>query len=68
MTDQAKPTPRPWRRFLRFSVRGMIVVVLVIGGWLGWVVRSAQDSAGGSGSDQERRRHGPLRLGEERRE
>ena len=42
MTDQAKPVSRPWRRFLRFSVRGMIVVVLVIGGWLGWLVRSAR--------------------------
>ena len=37
----AKPTSRPWRRFLRFSVRGMIVIVLVIGGWLGWTVRQA---------------------------
>ena len=42
MPDQAKPVSRPWRRFLRFSVRGMIVVVLVIGGWLGWIVRSAR--------------------------
>jgi hypothetical protein len=42
MTDQAKPGSRLWRRFLRFSVRGMIVVVLVIGAWLGWVVRSAR--------------------------
>ena len=42
MTDQARPVSRSWRRFLRFSMRGMIVVVLVIGGWLGWVVRSAQ--------------------------
>ena len=32
---------RPWRRFLRFSVRGLIVVVLAIGGCLGWVDRSA---------------------------
>ncbi len=39
---QAKPVSRPWRRFLRFSVRGMIVLVLVIGGWLGWIVRSAR--------------------------
>ena len=42
MTDQAKPASRPWRRFLRFSVRGMIVLVLVVGGWLGWIVRSAR--------------------------
>ena len=42
MTDQAKPNPRPWQRFLRFSVRGMILLVLVIGGWLGWIVRNAR--------------------------
>jgi Leucine Rich repeat len=42
MNDQAKPASRPWRRFLRFSLRGMIVLVLVIGGWLGWIVRSAR--------------------------
>lgn len=33
---------RAWRRFLRFSVRGLIVAVLVIGAGLGWAVRSAQ--------------------------
>jgi internalin A len=37
-----KTVSRPWRRFLRFSVRGLIVSVLVIGGWLGWVVREAR--------------------------
>jgi hypothetical protein len=42
MPDQIKPLSRPWRRFLRFSVRGLIVFVLVIGVWLGWVVRQAQ--------------------------
>jgi hypothetical protein len=42
MTDQSKLVSRPWRRFLRFSVRGLIVLVLVIGGWLGWIVRSAR--------------------------
>jgi hypothetical protein len=31
--------PRPWRRFLRFSVRGMIALVLVVAG-PGGVVRS----------------------------
>ena len=30
-----------WRRLLRFSVRGLIVLVLVIGAGLGWLVRSA---------------------------
>jgi hypothetical protein len=42
MNDQAKPSRRPWWSFLRFSVRGMVVLVLVIGGWLGWMVRSAR--------------------------
>jgi internalin A len=41
MNDPAKPVSHPWRRFLRFSMRGMIVVVLVMGGGLGWLVRSA---------------------------
>ncbi len=38
----AGPISRRWRRFLRFSVRGLIVVVLVIGAALGWLVRSAR--------------------------
>ncbi len=42
MTDQAKPVSRPRRRVLRFSMRGMMVLVLAIGGWLGWFVRSAR--------------------------
>jgi hypothetical protein len=37
----AKPASRPWRRFLRFSVRGLIVLVMVIGCWLGWIVQGA---------------------------
>ena len=37
----AKPSSRPWRRFLRFSVRGLIVLVLVVGAGLGWIVRQA---------------------------
>jgi internalin A len=41
MTDQAKPFKRPWRSFLRFSVRALIVLVLVIGAGLGWIVRQA---------------------------
>ena len=40
-TTLAKPVPRPWRRVLRFSVRAMIGVVLVVGCLLGWIVRSA---------------------------
>ena len=42
MNDQANPVSRPWRRFLRFSVRGLVVLALVIGGWLGWIARSAR--------------------------
>jgi hypothetical protein len=30
-----------WRKYVRFSVRGLIVVVLLTGGWLGWIVREA---------------------------
>jgi internalin A len=36
------PVARPWRRFLHFSVRRLIVLVLVIGAGLGWLVRSAR--------------------------
>ena len=32
----------PWRRYLRFSMRGLIVAVLLIGGWLGWIIRGAR--------------------------
>ncbi len=42
MNDQVKPASRRWLRFLRFSVRGLIVLVLVIGGWLGWLVQSVR--------------------------
>ena len=42
MTDHSKPISRPRRRLLRFSVRGPIVLVLVIGAWLGWIVRIAR--------------------------
>ncbi len=37
----AEPVSRRWRRFLRFSVRGMIGLVLVAGAGMGWLVRSA---------------------------
>ena len=40
-SDQATPVSRSRRRFLCFSVRGMLVAVLVIGGWFGWIVRRA---------------------------
>jgi hypothetical protein len=35
------PISHPWRRFLRFSVRGLVVFVVVIGAGLGWTVRQA---------------------------
>jgi Leucine Rich repeat len=41
MSIQSRPISRPWRRYLRFSVRGLIVVVLLVGCWLGWIVRIA---------------------------
>ena len=44
-----------------FSVRGLIVVVLVIGLGLGWIVRGA-DAARGGGGDHERRRPGNIRT------
>jgi hypothetical protein len=40
MSSQSEPTPRPWRRYLRLSMRGLLVLVLLIGGWLGLLVRS----------------------------
>jgi len=40
MPDQPLPVSR--RRWLRISVRGLIILVLAIGGWLGWMVRSAR--------------------------
>ena len=42
MPTLAGPVSHPWRRFLRFSVRALIVLVLVIGAGLGWIVRSAR--------------------------
>ena len=33
---------RPWRRFLRFSVRTLILLVLAIGAWLGFTVHNAR--------------------------
>jgi len=37
-----EPVSRPWCRYLRLSVRGLIVLVLVVGLALGWIVRSAR--------------------------
>jgi hypothetical protein len=42
MTDQPNFIARPRWSYLRFSVRGLIVFVLVIGAGMGWLVRSAR--------------------------
>ncbi len=36
------PDRNPRRRILRQSVRGLLILVLVIGAWLGWLVRGAR--------------------------
>jgi hypothetical protein len=41
MADQARPVSG-WRHYLRFSVRGLLILVLLIGGWLGWFARTAR--------------------------
>ena len=40
-TIKPKPLRIPGEDFCASSIRGLIVLVLVIGGWLGWIVRSA---------------------------
>jgi hypothetical protein len=42
MPADPKTISRPWRRYLRFSVRGMIVLLVLTGGCQGWMVRSAR--------------------------
>jgi hypothetical protein len=42
MTDQPKTGSRSWWKYARFRVRTMIVVVLVVGGGLGWFVGRAR--------------------------
>jgi hypothetical protein len=37
-----KTVSRRWRSSLRFSLRGLIILVLLIGGWLGWIVHRAR--------------------------
>ncbi len=41
MSCEPNRSPRSWRRFLRFGLRGLIVVVLLIAAGLGWIVRQA---------------------------
>jgi hypothetical protein len=42
VTIKPKPLSRPWWNYVRFSLRALIVLVLLIGLCLGWLVRSAQ--------------------------
>src|SRR5438045_3013968 len=37
-----QPSPKTWRHRLRISVRALIVLVLVLGGGLGWIVHRAR--------------------------
>ena len=41
MICEPNRSPRSFRKFLRFGVRGLIVLVLVVGAGLGWIVRQA---------------------------
>src|SRR3954449_6757738 len=36
------PIKCPWWSYLRLSVTGLMVLVLAIGGWLGWLLRGAR--------------------------
>jgi hypothetical protein len=42
MPGPPQPVSRPWRRFLRLSVRGLIVLIIVIGIALGWTIHAAR--------------------------
>ena len=62
MTVEPKPISCPWWTYVRFSLRGLIILVLLIGTGLGWLVRSlhiqrnavaAIKNAGGGLSDDE---------------
>jgi hypothetical protein len=41
MADQARPVSA-WRRYLRLSVRGLLILVLLVGGWFGWLAQTAR--------------------------
>jgi hypothetical protein len=42
MPSQSEPASRSWHRYLRFSIRGLIVAVPLVGGWLGWIAHTAR--------------------------
>ena len=69
------PKRRPWKRFLRLSLRGLLFSVLAIGTGLGWVVHRARirhDAVGairrngGTAWYEWESRHGTLLLASER--
>ena len=37
-----RPSQKIWRRWLRLSVRGLMILVLILGGGLGWIVHRAK--------------------------
>jgi hypothetical protein len=37
-----RSAPRSWTRWLRLSVQRLMILVLLTGGWLGWLARSAR--------------------------
>lgn len=41
LVDMEKSDRQSWRRYLRLSLRTLVVLVLVIGGVLGWLANSA---------------------------
>ena len=36
------PDKRPWRRYLHLSLRAVLLLVLVLGSWLGWMARGVR--------------------------
>ena len=42
MDEQVVSQNRRWWNYLRFSIRGLIVLVLFTGGGLGWLIRGAR--------------------------
>ncbi len=42
MTDPFKSIRRPWWSYAQLSMRGLVVLVLMIGAWLGWFVHTAR--------------------------
>ena len=49
MADKAVLSSRPWWIYVRFSLRTLLVLVLLAGVWLGWLVRSVRTQPRGGG-------------------